>query len=167
MSIESPNQARPSRKKSAWSPATVGLGVAGVVVVALLGLTALRARTRADAVTEFMHMHGVVVAPWAPDEVFVSSHRGLMRIDPDGAWAFVSDAPHDFMGFQANPTEDGVLYSSGHPAPSTNLPNPVGFMVSTDEGKNWQIRSLAGQVDLHSMAVQPTIGDVIYGSAAA
>jgi photosystem II stability/assembly factor-like uncharacterized protein len=36
-------------------------------------------------------------------------------------------------------------------------------MVSTDEGKSWKIRSLAGQVDFHNMAVQPTNGDVIYG----
>ena len=162
MSKKSPNQTRTSRKSS-WSPGKIGLGVAGVVVVALLALPALRAGAQGNAVSEFMHLHGLAVAPWAPDEVFVSSHQGLMRISPDGEWAFVSDAPHDFMGFQANPTEEGVLYSSGHPAPNTNLPNPVGFMVSTDEGKNWKIRSLAGQVDFHTMAVQPTNGDVIYG----
>ena len=152
-----------SREKPFWSPAKIGLGVAGIAVAALLALPAIRAGAQGNSVSEFMHLHGLATAPWAPDDVFVSSHQGLMRVDAEGAWTFVSDAPHDFMGFQANPTEEGVLYSSGHPAPGTNLPNPVGFMVSTDEGRSWRIRSLAGQVDFHTMAVQPTDGDVIYG----
>ena len=163
MSRQSRSKPRTNRKKSSWSPAKIGLGVAVIAVAALLALPAIRAGAQGKSVSEFMHLHGLATAPWAPDDVFVSSHQGLMRVDAAGSWTFVSDAPHDFMGFQANPTEEGVLYSSGHPAPNTSLPNPVGFMVSTDQGQSWRIRSLAGQVDFHTMAVQPTNGDVIYG----
>lgn len=163
MSKKPRNRTRTARKTSFWSPAKLGLGAAALAGIVLLAFLALRAGAQGGSVSEFIHLHGLAVAPWAPDEVFVSSHQGLMRIDAEGEWTFVSNAPHDFMGFQANPTGEGVLYSSGHPAPSANLPNPVGFMVSTDEGANWKIRSLAGQVDFHTMAVQPTDGDVIYG----
>lgn len=163
MSNKSRNQTRTSDKKSFWSPIRIGLGAAMITGIALLAFVVLRAGAQGDSVTEFMHLHGLAVAPWAPDDVFVSTHQGLIRINAEGRWTFVSDAPHDFMGFQANPTVEGVLYSSGHPAPNSGLPNPVGFMVSVDKGKTWRIRSLAGQVDFHVLAVQPTNGDVIYG----
>lgn len=110
-----------------------------------------------------MHVHGLDIAAWAPDEVYVSTHQGLIRIDGDGAWRFLSEEPHDFMGFAASPTEPDVLYSSGHPAPGSGLVNPIGFMVSTDAGVTWRPRSLEGQVDFHAMAVQPTDGQVVYG----
>lgn len=163
MSKKSRKRIHTSSKKSPWSPAKIGLGAATIAVIALLAVLALRTGAQGGSVSNFMHLHGLAIAPWAPDDVFVSSHQGLMRIDAEGQWSFVSAVPHDFMGFQANPSEEGVLYSSGHPAPNSGLPNPVGFMVSTDAGKNWKIRSLAGQVDFHTMAVQPTNGDVIYG----
>lgn len=119
----------------------------------------------ADVVEQFMHLHGLAVPPWAPDSIFVSTHQGLIRIDGDGNWRYVSEVPHDFMGFQVNPTEEGVLYSSGHPAPGSKLRNPLGFMVSRDGGVTWEVKALEGQVDFHVLAVQPTDGKVIYGFA--
>lgn len=118
---------------------------------------------QSERVEQFMHLHGLSIAPWAPDDVFLSTHQGLIRIDAEGNWRFVSEVPHDFMGFQANPTEENVLYSSGHPAPGSNLQNPLGFMISRDAGETWNVVALAGQVDFHAMAVQPTDGNVIYG----
>lgn len=116
-----------------------------------------------EAVEQFMHLHGLAIAPWAPEEVYLSTHQGLIRLDSEGHWRYVSRVHHDFMGFQANPTEEGVLYSSGHPAPGSNLRNPLGFMVSRDRGETWEVIALAGQTDFHAMAVQPTDGKVIYG----
>ena len=55
-----------------------------------------------------------------------------------------------------------MFYASGHPQPGSRLPNPLGFMVSTDGGDTWQPRSLQGAADFHAMAVHPTNGDVIY-----
>lgn len=117
------------------------------------------------AVTEFMHLHGLSIPGWAPESVYVSTHAGLIRLTPEGEWEKVSRQPHDFMGFQTHPSEEGVMYSSGHPASGSGLPNPVGFMVSQDGGVTWDIRNLAGRVDFHTSAVQPTNGDVYYGYA--
>jgi photosystem II stability/assembly factor-like uncharacterized protein len=116
-----------------------------------------------EAVESFMHVHGLKVTAWAPDEVYLATHQGLIRIDADGQWTSVSAEPHDFMGFSAHPGEEGVFYSSGHPAPGTRLGNPIGFMVSTDGGVTWSTRSLEGAADFHAMAVAPSDGDVIYG----
>jgi hypothetical protein len=140
------------------------LGVLAAITI-LGGVLYSNATQSAEAkpVEQFMHLHGLSTAPWAPDDVFVSTHQGLIRIDAKGNWRFVSKVPHDFMGFQVNPTEENVLYSSGHPAPGSNLQNPLGFMISRDAGATWNVVALAGQVDFHAMAVQPTDGNVIYG----
>jgi hypothetical protein len=148
-------------RKSRFHLAVVGMAL---LVIAAIAIYAIASRQRsAERVDRFMHLHGLAVPAWAPDEVYVSTHQGLLRIDTEGEWSVVSQVPHDFMGFQANPSKENIFYSSGHPAPRSNLPNPVGFMVSRDAGKTWQIASLAGQVDFHVMAVQPTNGAVIYG----
>ena len=140
------------------------LGLILVVVTTVAAFAFVWAQDRKPRkIEQFMHLHGLAIAPWAPDDVYISTHQGLIRIGPEGDWSFVSEVPHDFMGFQLNPTEEGVLYSSGHPAPGTNLPNPIGFMVSRDWGVTWRIQALAGKVDFHAMAVQPTNGDVVYG----
>lgn len=141
-----------------------------IVTVALLvaiGAYAVIAWANNDeaAVTEFMHLHGLNVPGWAPESVYVSTHTGLIRLTPESKWEQVSSEPHDFMGFQAHPSEAGVMYSSGHPAPGSGLPNPVGFMISRDGGMSWEIRNLAGQVDFHTSTVQPTNGNVYYGYA--
>lgn len=116
------------------------------------------------AVKEFMHVHGLEIPAWADGDVLVSTHQGAFRIaEASGDWEWISDEPHDFMGFAAHPQEKGTLYSSGHPAPDSDLPNPIGFMVSTDGGSSWQPRALQGEVDFHALAVHPQDGEVIYG----
>lgn len=110
-----------------------------------------------------MHIHGLEVPVWAGGEVFVSTHMGLLRIDSEGEWYEVGDVKHDFMGFSAHPSEEGVLYSSGHPDLQSGLPNPIGFMVSRDAGASWEPLALTGTADFHALAVQQTDGDVVYG----
>lgn len=116
-----------------------------------------------EAVESFMHVHGLEVTAWAPEEVYLATHQGLIRIDAAGEWTSVSAEPHDFMGFSAHPGAEGVFYSSGHPADGTGLDNPIGFMVSTDGGVTWSQRSLEGAADFHAMTVAPSDGDVVYG----
>lgn len=142
--------------------ALVAAATAAAVLWMALG-SSTDTQAAGEPVERFMHLHGLEIAPWAPDEVYVSTHQGLIRIDEDGAWRFVSEEPHDFMGFAASPTDPHTLYSSGHPAQGSGLANPIGFMVSTDAGATWTPRSLEGQVDFHAMAVQPGDGQVIYG----
>lgn len=115
-----------------------------------------------SAVTTFMHVHGLEVPAWAPDGVFLSTHEGLIRIDAEGEWRHVSEERHDFMGFSAHPSEENVLFSSGHPAPGSALVNPLGFMVSTDGGRTWTVQALEGRADFHAMAVGGD-GQAVYG----
>lgn len=144
----------------------VASGVAVLVALtALIGWLAFSSGTDGDpgaAVEEVAHVHGLQIPAWGGGDVYVSTHHGAFRITDDD-WSWVSQEPHDFMGFAAHPSDDGVLYSSGHPAPGSDLPNPIGFMVSTDAGATWEPRSLQGEVDFHVMAVHPEDGDVIYG----
>jgi hypothetical protein len=114
-------------------------------------------------VEQFMHVHGLAIAPWAPDDVYLSTHLGLIRISPDGRWRYVSEEPHDFMGFAVHPQAEGVHYTSGHPSIGSGLQNPLGFMVSTDAGRTWEVRSMHDEVDFHAMAVDHIDGEVIYG----
>ncbi len=141
------------------------LGAVAAFVVALGALMLFTASREAEArpVERFMHVHGLAAPAWAPGELYVSTHQGLIHVDAEGNWRYVSRVNHDFMGFQAHPSEEGVLYSSGHPAPGSNLRNPVGFMVSRDSGATWQSIALEGQVDFHTVAVQRANGDAIYG----
>ncbi len=115
-----------------------------------------------SGVTTFMHVHGLEVPAWAPDGAFLSTHEGLIRIDADGEWRHVSDERHDFMGFSAHPSEENILFSSGHPAQGSGLTNPLGFMVSTDGGRTWTVQALEGRADFHTMAVGGD-GQAIYG----
>jgi photosystem II stability/assembly factor-like uncharacterized protein len=145
------------------------LAVAVLVLLAVVGfavvnggpgeedLAAPRAVERLEG-----HIHGLAAPTWS-GHVHVATHNGLVRRDDDGTWVRVSSQAHDFMGFSGHPTNEGVFYSSGHPAPGSGKPNPLGFMVSTDGGRTWEIRSLRQAADFHAMAVQPTDGDVVYG----
>ena len=147
--------------------AAVAVAVTALVVVgAWLAFTAAGSGDEEVSPVEgLVHIHGLEIPSWADGQVFASTHEGAFRIDPDGKWSWVTEQPHDLMGFRAHPTEEGVLYSSGHPAPGSELPNPLGFVVSDDHGATWEPRALQGQVDFHAMAVHPEDGDVIYGYA--
>lgn len=159
------SRARPAAKGKRGTPRWAWLLSGGILIALMVAIAYPLAQqgTSARPVEQFTHIHGLAMPAWAPGEVFLSTHFGLIHIDAEGNWRYISEQPHDFMGFQAHPTEEGVLYSSGHPAPGSNLRDPVGFMISRDGGVTWQVIALAGQVDFHVMAVQATNGDVIYG----
>lgn len=55
------------------------------------------------------------------------------------------------------------MYSSDHPGPGLDLPNPVGLIVSRDSGETWQPVSLTGEADFHAMAVSPADPNLILG----
>lgn len=154
------------RSRSRRALVTAVLVLLGLVVAGLVWRTAgggPGTNQAGQPVEQFMHVHGLEITPWAPDEVYVATHQGLIRVDAGGQWTSVSAEPHDFMGFSAHPGDEGLFYSSGHPAPGSGLRNPVGFMVSTDAGVTWSPRSLEGEVDFHAMTVAPSDGDVVYG----
>lgn len=152
---------RTGRRRLLWGG---GAAVAVLVVMAAIGWS-VTTRGGADsdaAVEEFTHVHGLSIPAWAPGEPFLATHEGLISIDPESEWSVVSEQSHDFMGFTAHPTDEGVLFSSGHPASGSGLSNPLGFMVSTDGGRTWEVRSLEGEVDFHAMTVGAG-GEAVYG----
>ncbi len=138
-------------------------GAAGLLALAVAaGLLACGDGDEVAATAEsFSHVHGVQAPVWAPGTVLLATHHGLMRIE-DGQWSYVGQERHDFMGFAAHPRQPDVLYGSGHPAHDSDLRDPLGFIVSTDGGRTWEVRSLDGEADFHAMTVGAG-GAVIYG----
>lgn len=107
--------------------------------------------------TRIDHAHGLVVSD--DGTLLVGTHTGVMSVRPDGKTARVGAIDQDLMGMTGIPGT-GRLISSGHPGASSDLPNPLGLMESTDGGHVWTAVSLAGQVDFHALA---TDGDLVAG----
>lgn len=142
------------------------LGVAAVAVVALLvgcsstsdtGTAGVESATgtsqegAAGQPTSLIHVHGIARHP-RTGELLVATHHGLFhRVDGK----FVRKGPAiDLMGFTIG--KDGTLYASGHPAPGTDLPQPVGLITSQDTGRTWQVASRGGRSDFHALTAGPT-----------
>lgn len=98
--------------------------------------------------TTLKHVHGLGFTSDG-EKVMIPAHDGL-RVFSKGTWSIPEGSKHDYMGFSM--TDDG-FYSSGHPAPGSDLPNPLGFVKSTDEGRSIQSLALLGETDFHGMAV--------------
>lgn len=97
----------------------------------------------------FEHFHGVGYTDDG-EELYVASHDGL-RVYKDDAWTMPTEGEnHDYMGFSMF---KGGFYSSGHPAPDSDLENPLGIVKSTDNGKTLEKLDLYGSVDFHGMTV--------------
>lgn len=82
------------------------------------------------------------------DTILVATHQGLFQIAGAGPLAAVGP-PIDLMGFDI--AADGTYLASGHPAPGSGLPQPVGLIQSTDRGRSWTLRSRGGQSDFHAL----------------
>lgn len=93
------------------------------------------------------HVHAVAINP-GDGKIYLATHQGLFRYGPTGPEQVGPII--DLMGFSiAGPNH---FYSSGHPGPGTNLPNPVGLLESVDAGKTWTPVSRQGQSDFHLLA---------------
>ncbi|WEV78699.1 hypothetical protein O9K63_02575 [Janibacter cremeus] len=104
----------------------------------------------AEQPAPLIHVHGIARHP-RTDDLLVATHQGLFH-QVDGE--FVRKGPAiDLMGFTIG--DDGTLYASGHPAPGTDLPQPVGLITSQDTGRTWQVASLGGQSDFHALTAGP------------
>lgn len=118
-----------------------------LLVVALAVLLAAAACSSATdkRVPQMEHIHGIGVDG---DVVYAGTHHGLFRIK-DGNATFVGNREQDFMGFTvAGPRH---FLASGHPGPGQSGPGNVGLIESTDGGKTWKTRSLAGEADFHAL----------------
>jgi hypothetical protein len=100
-----------------------------------------------DAVT-LPHVHGIGFSADGA-ELSVAAHDGL-RIFTRGRWLDPEIPRHDYMGYA--PVAAG-FYSSGHPAPGSELRNPLGLVKSSDGGESIEHLAFEGESDFHVMAV--------------
>ncbi len=94
------------------------------------------------------HVHGLGFSSDGK-RILIPAHDGL-KAYAQGRWETPEGAKHDYMGF--SPVKDG-FYSSGHPAPGSELKDPLGIVKSTNEGKSLKMLALQGETDFHNMAV--------------
>ncbi len=94
------------------------------------------------------HVHGLVFSADGK-ALMIPSHDGL-ALYRDGRWTKAPGPEHDYMGFARS---RDALYSSGHPAPGSGVPNPFGLLRSRDGGATWERRGLTGEADFHLLAV--------------
>jgi len=105
------------------------------------------APARAAVPVSLTHVHGLSYSADG-SRLMIPNHHGL-AIFESGRWSKGAGPAHDYMGFAA--TRD-ALYSSGHPEPGADLPNPFGLIRSGDGGKTWRKLGLEGQADFHLLA---------------
>ena len=94
--------------------------------------------------------------------IYLATHNGLYNKKQNSSWIKVGNDKSDLMGFVINPTQKGVMYSSGHPVDGGNL----GFRMSTDSGKTWQTITAVtdNPIDFHAMSISPVDNNILYGS---
>ena len=137
------------------------LVVAAVLLaVGALGYLAFRgggAGSTSGAGVEVEHVHGLGVDP-ADGMLYAGTHNGLIRLPDGGEATLVADRVQDFMGFTvAGPQH---LLASGHPGAGQGGHSSLGLIESTDGGKTWEQRSLAGEADFHALDYRH---DRVYG----
>ncbi|MRH44465.1 hypothetical protein GH741_17615 [Aquibacillus halophilus] len=97
----------------------------------------------------FQHIHGLGYTSDG-EELYVPSHDGL-KVYTHGSWTtHTVGEKHDYMGFSMY--KNG-FYSSGHPAPNSDLADPLGIVKSTDSGETIEILDLYEEIDFHWMTV--------------
>jgi len=116
------------------------------LIVAALSAT-LAASALAAQPTALTHIHGLSYSKDG-ERLMIPDHHGL-AVYERGRWSKSAGPAHDYMGFAA--TRD-ALYSSGHPAPGSGLPNPLGLIRSSDGGRTWKKLGLEGESDFHALA---------------
>lgn len=119
--------------------------LAWTVACGLCALAALPVQAGTPVI--LTHIHGLSYSADGA-RLLVPSHHGL-AVYADGRWSIAEGPLHDYQGFSA--TRD-ALYSSGHPAPGSELADPFGLIKSSDDGRTWQPLGLAGESDFHILA---------------
>jgi hypothetical protein len=100
------------------------------------------------------HIHGIGVN--FGGSLYVATDLGLFRVDQSGARR-VGPAL-DLVSFTvAGPDH---FFASGHPGAGSGLPDPLGLIESTDGGKAWKQRSLAGKSNFRALS---SAGSIMFG----
>ncbi len=107
-----------------------------------------------SAGTAITHVHAITrdtVTGAGAGTILLATHEGLFRLQ-DRELTQVGPVV-DLMGFTVTP--EGRYLASGHPGTGTDLPEPVGLIESTDQGKTWQVLSRGGESDFHALTAGP------------
>src|SRR3546814_15678390 len=65
----------------------VALAIAGAALAAVAvwgAFVALGGESAEPTADRFMHLHGIAVTGWAPEQLYVSTHSGLIEVDEIG-----------------------------------------------------------------------------------
>ena len=99
--------------------------------------------TNAQSFDSVMHIHS---AKAFGGKVLLGTHNGLFEFVGQNNMKPIGTDPFDTMGLAVY---GSTLFASGHPAPGSKLPEPLGLLRSDDLGKSWKQISLQGKVDFH------------------
>lgn len=135
---------------------TGGLGLLGtstLVACAPGAQEAIPEGSETDAGTTVSHIHAIVRDPADAAVVLLATHEGLFRLRDRKLTAIGPTV--DLMGFTVTP--EGRYLASGHPGAGSDLPEPVGLIESTDEGKSWTVLSRGSESDFHALTASPDL----------
>lgn len=155
---------RAGRSRARWWMA--GLGLAALVAASLVVYFTRPSATAGPdevVVDAIEHVHGLAVDPSRPGRLWIGTHGSLIRVTDGRQWHRIGRQTYDMMGFNAHPTEQGVLLTSGHPGSKDRRPNPLGVVISRDGGQTWQPLALPGEADFHTMSVSRADPKTLFG----
>lgn len=139
--------------------------VTGIIVLGLLATACSSNNDTNEAKSvesgyKVEHVHGLAYTK--DDSIYLASHKGLLETKDQGSkWEYQGNVDFDFMGFHVQ--SDGTMLTSGHPGPESDLPDPLGLMVSKDNGGKWESKSLKGEVDFHVLTSNQTNPKLLFG----
>lgn len=126
----------------------INLKVSSALLVALIAAVFLVGCSKAEEAPErIMHIHGLGYSADGK-KIYIPSHDGIV-VYSESKWNYAPGDKHDYMGFS---NVDNGFYSSGHPAPGSDLLNPLGIVSSNDEGKTITQLGLEGIEDFHGLS---------------
>ena len=117
--------------------------------------------TNSNEVDSFTHIHGLEYSH-NNEGIYLATHHGLVLIKEDG-WELVGEPEHqhDFMGYTI--VDENTMISSGHPSHHSNYNDPLGVIISHDNGVTWEPIALYEEVDFHVLHVNEGNSKIMYG----
>ncbi|WP_236611086.1 F510_1955 family glycosylhydrolase [Halalkalibacterium ligniniphilum] len=117
--------------------------------------------TNQDEIESFTHIHGLEYSH-EDHSFYVATHMGLLNVN-EGEWLHIGKAEHqhDLMGYTI--VDENTMMSSGHPSPQSDLVDPLGVMISEDNGETWEPIALYEEVDFHLLHFNKRNPDIMYG----
>lgn len=124
------------------------------IILITVSASPVNAQSQASLLKNLSHIHHLESYG---SRILLGTHEGLFEYLGKGRVRGIGSSGDDFMGLTS---DEKNIYRSGHPGVKSNLPNPIGLMQSTDDGKTWKSVSLKGQVDFHFLE---TANGELYG----